>query len=374
MAKKTGGMRDRVRERAEERKDHGKRGGKSCLALPEGVEEWKPLEDTTYKLDILPYVVSDSKHPDEVPVGEEWYHRIYKRHRDVGPEKKTVICPKSWGENERCPICERAAAMRGDEATWENEALKGIMKKLEPQERELFNVVDLGEDEPTVKIWDMSTFLFGDMLEREIREGDEELADFAELDCGRTLKIRFEERLFGKGKKATPFYAADRIDFLKREPYDLREDADILDEVVDLDALLVRMTFADIEALFEGDPDADTPDKDEPAEEAPRKPRGRRSAPPDEDADDKPAKKAKEPEASPEASDDDKDADIGEGEPCEGCDGSGKNSRGRDCRVCGGTGFQPADDEPAETPPAKAPKEEEPPARSEGRRGGRRRG
>ena len=70
MIKGKESMRDKIRHRAESRRNIG---GLTTLELPEGVELYKP-EKGPVEFDILPYVVSVDNHP-EVKKGEQWYQR-----------------------------------------------------------------------------------------------------------------------------------------------------------------------------------------------------------------------------------------------------------------------------------------------------------
>ena len=188
---KTESMRDKIRHRAESRRNLG---GLTTLELPEGVELYKP-EKGSVEFDILPYVVSVDNHP-EVKKGEQWYQRNYLAHRNVGPEEKFLICPRTIGK--RCPICEEHQKLKRDPNAEEE-----VVDALRAKERELFNVV-MKDGDGSVMILDISTFLFGRKLEEEIREGDEANAAFAELSGGKTLKVRWESKNMGTNKFATP--------------------------------------------------------------------------------------------------------------------------------------------------------------------------
>lgn len=221
--------RDRVRGRAEEEKDSG---GSSCIRLPDG-KKFLQVKEGTVKLDIVPYEVQSYNHLDEVEKGELWYRKKYFVHRGIGVEQKTVVCLTTFGK--ACPVCEYIASAKksgkGDE-----QELKDWKKK----ERAIYNV-DNGKE---IELFDMSTFCFEQKLQEEIREGREEYADFANLEGGFTLRVRFKEEAMGKNK----FLEAGRIDFDPRG--DLPES--ILDEVIDLDACLVELSYEALDKMFYG--------------------------------------------------------------------------------------------------------------------------
>lgn len=380
-SERTKSMAERARERAERRKNAG--GGLSTLSLAEGVELHKP-EKGRESFDVLPYRVSVDTHP-EVKKGDLWFERTYLAHRNVGPEEAFIICPRTIGK--KCPICEEYNRLKKDP-----DADEDVVKGLRAKERQLFNIRLEGEDD--VKLLDISTFLFGQLLEAEIREGNEDNAAFAELKGGKTLKVRWDQKKMGKQE----FVEASRIDFIDRE--DLDED-EILEAVQDLDKILIIHTYEEIEKMMAGgadeEPEEDKEDKDDETEEddvPAKKGKAKKkeeepedddddNEPEDDDDDDEPpAKKVKkskkeepeEDEDEPEDDDDDDDADdddepASDGEPCIACDGTGKTSKGKTCPVCEGSGKMepsPADDDDdavEETPKpkkGKVSKKEEP--------------
>lgn len=328
---KTESMRDRIRQRAKERQAH--QGGLSTLTLPEGVDLYKP-EKGPVEFDILPYRISVDNHPD-VKKGDLWYRRIYYAHRNVGPEEKFLICPRTVGK--RCPICEEYQKLKKDPNA-DEEMVDGLRAK----ERELFNVV-MKDGDGSVMVLDISTFLFGKLLEKEINEGDEANAAFPDLSGGKTLKVRWEAKSMGTNK----FVEAGRIDFLDRE--DIDESA--LDAVVDLDKAMKILSYEEIEKIFQaGDDEVPEKEAEEPAEEEEERPAKRVIGK---------AKPAPEPEEENEEEDElpgleKKKTGAKEAPDCIACDGTGKTSKGKTCPICGGSGKDedtPADDvkeEPAE--------------------------
>jgi uncharacterized Zn finger protein (UPF0148 family) len=323
-------MRDRIRKRAESRRNLG---GLDTLELPEGVELYKP-EKGPVEFDILPYVVSVDNHP-EVKKGEQWYQRNYLAHRNVGPEEKFLICPRTIGK--RCPICEEHQKLKKDPNAEEE-----VVDALRAKERELFNVV-MKDGDGSVMVLDISTFLFGRKLEEEIREGDEANAAFAELSGGKTLKVRWESKSMGTSK----FVEAGRIDFVDREDID----PSALEAVVDLDKAMKILSYEEIDKIFQAGGDEVPEDTDDtPAEEAPARRvigKAKPKAEPEEEEDqipglEMPAKKKKGETELPD---------------CTACEGTGKTTKGKTCPICGGSGKD--EDVPAEEPAAEEPAEEE---------------
>ena len=242
-------MGDRARRKAE--KAMIQNSGGSYLNLPRGTEIYKPKKGTQ-TLAIVPYEVKTKNHP-EADVGELWYQRDIYVHYNVGIDEKAVICPKTIGKS--CPICKYLSALKKDP-----DADEEIIKALKPKHRELYNVINLDEDSDKVLLFEISYYNFGDKLDEEIREGKPEWADFAEVEEGFALSIRFKEKQLGQNK----YLQASRIDFEERDDYT----EEILEQAFDLDSLLNILSYDDIEKILHGEPE-DIDDEDEEEEEKP---------------------------------------------------------------------------------------------------------
>lgn len=244
------------------RKNHRNSGGSNYLTPPKGVSllvyENEPKK---VKLDFLPYLVTDAKHPDRddkegvaIP-GSQWYRRPFKLHRNVGGAKgKSYVCLSSVGK--KCPICE-----------YQTELFKtdrdGAIA-LYPKDRVLYVVIPIGDKnhEEIPYIWDMSVKLFHEQLQEQLEEDDEN-ETFPELENGKTLELTFKWKGIGDGK---PFPETRHIDFEDREPYD----ESILDEVPNLDEVLNVLSYDELNAKFLAIDDDDEPEKEEEKEEQPK--------------------------------------------------------------------------------------------------------
>jgi hypothetical protein len=238
-------LRDRIRKRAEQRQGEG------------GVPYLKIEREQLYEmqkinlLDFLPYEITATDRPD-IDAGEFDVARRFYVHRGIGADEKTYICPLRTN-GKPCPICEHIAKLRKDPDVEEDE-----IKALYPKERELYNVIDLNNKKEGVKIFDISTHLFGKKLEEEINEGDEELADFADLEGGSTLKIRgFKKSWVAPSGAKVEFFETSRIDFKDRKDYD----ESILDDVFNLDEIMIILSYEELEKEYwgvSGGPEKDT--------------------------------------------------------------------------------------------------------------------
>ncbi|KKK92406.1 hypothetical protein LCGC14_2703240, partial [marine sediment metagenome] len=169
--------------------------------------------------------------------------------------------------SKKCPICEyRAQRMKEGADKEETDAIKYSF-------RNLYATVPIGDREydEVPHIWDMSQYLFQDLLNDEIEE-DERYADFPDPDSGYTLKIRFDEGRIGSSR---PFAEASRIDFIDRDrPYTDKE----LKKVPNLDEVLNIYSYPKLERIFLG--------VDEEEEEGDRPTRSSRRDDDDDDRDD----------------------------------------------------------------------------------------
>ncbi len=250
---KGGGMAARARQKASERESQFS--GSKTLKFPSGEKpEFFKAKKGTFELDFMPYVVTDKKHPEGIPVGDHWFRRDFYAHRGIGIDEDMIVCPKTFGK--KCPICEEYAILKSDK-----DADEDVVKALKPSLRQLYNVIDRGEAKKGIQLWDMSEFLFGRLLDEEIREGEEAYGGFAELEGGFTLSVRFKEDSFG----GNSFSKASKISFDERDDYD----AKFLKKAHDLDAILKVLTYEELYNLHHGieDEEAEEREPEEPETE-----------------------------------------------------------------------------------------------------------
>lgn len=217
----------------------GSGGGISWLRLPKGVESFRPERAGAMRLDIVPYEVKSSTHPDRVEPGTLWYKYPFAVHYGVGVNNESVACPVSVGK--RCPLCEQRAKLAKN---WdENET---TVRALTPQRWVAYNIVD-PEDSDKICVFVFSRGKFAEFFESEILEGDEANLNFYDVTAdGRTVKVRFTEDQF-EGRK---YLKATRIDFIPRPAMDEDE---ILSKVACLDEIFVVYEYEQLERMFGGD-------------------------------------------------------------------------------------------------------------------------
>jgi len=213
------------------------------LNLPEGVKALILKEKTReILLDIIPYVVTDSNHPDRdidtecAVVDSHWYKRPFKVHRNIGVNNDTFVCPTSIGK--KCPICAWVAEQKRKGTDWDD------FKDTIAKDRDLYAVIPYSskDHDEVIYVWDMSWFLFQNELNDQLEE-DPDNGIFPDLEEGLTLKVKFRWEKFGKNL----FPKTRDIEFLDRKE---KYTEDILDEVPNLDELLNVLSYKELEAKF----------------------------------------------------------------------------------------------------------------------------
>jgi len=236
----------RARERAV-RRQSGYR--QTAYTVPEGARLFRPREGGVKRIDVIPFVAGKGN-----PYAEEGaitFERTFWVHRNVGPDQAQYVCPaKSAGK--RCPICEYRRKLMDDPAADEQ-----MIKDLKPQERQLFNVIDVDEPDKGIQIWDVSYWCFGKQLDGEIKtqaedpEAEEDYSMFFSLTDGYTLRVAIEEASAG----SFSYFKTATIQFRKRrKPYP----EDLLDEAHCLDDLIIVLPYEKLKAIFLQLPEAET--------------------------------------------------------------------------------------------------------------------
>ena len=226
------------------------------LNLPKDVSTWAPAPGSKTTFDIIPYIVSDPKHPDrndekEVAlVGDPYPVRPFFRHTGIGANNESVVCLSTI--NKKCPICEyRNKLMKEGADKADTDALKA-------KARSLYLVIPKGSRkyEEVPHIFDVSQYLFSKLLAEELEENRDE-ENYPHPEKGKSLKVRWLSSTMGNSK---PFADAGRIDFVKREE---QYGWDILDQGCDLDKILKILSYKELEALFNESKDDDDDEDDE---------------------------------------------------------------------------------------------------------------
>ncbi|MFA5934973.1 MAG: hypothetical protein WC827_03760 [Candidatus Paceibacterota bacterium] len=383
--------------------------GYGYLNLPKGLGVFSPEPGKSVTLDFFPYEVTAKNHPDKhegtgrAAKGAYWYKRPFKIHRNIGSEKDSVVCLGSV--NKPCPICEYKVKRAKEGADVEE------LKSLKTGDRELYIVNPLDSakhDAGKMYVFDISYYLFQEFLESEMKEDVPD--DFFDPEEGVSLKVRFKATTMGAGK---PFADADKITVVDRKK---QYKEAFYSEAPDLDSLLSIMTYDELWAKFfevdkeETEVEEEAPRvkkttkkvvEEEEEEEAPAAPvRKKKPIPVEEEEEEEPDLtweelallnekqlvkyvKANDVPLDIDDFEDDEDglrkaiaealdievpkkkgkptpAPIAKADRCPACKGTGKDGKGKICKVCMGTGVKQADpdeeeeeEEEEETPVAK---------------------
>lgn len=233
---------------------------RTTLNVPDGCTFFKPKKAGVYRLDIIPYEVTEKGNPNAEP-GVLHYERTFYVHRGVGANNESYVCPaKTSGK--KCPICEHRAKLAKDPDTDEE-----LIRTLSPKKRQLFNVIPLdGDSAGDVQVWDESYHLFGKHLVRKINEADEEDQDkfdkFHDPENGLTLRVGVSEES-GAGYS---YYDASNIEFKERKK---SYDEDIVDKAYNLDEMIREPSYAELKKVFlqeEAEDEEDDEDEDDTEE------------------------------------------------------------------------------------------------------------
>jgi hypothetical protein len=184
--------------------------------------QWKPEKSQTYRLDFLPYKITQDNHPDSrtldtpLVIGEQWFRRPYAVHR-MDSIKRTVVCPLgTFGQP--CSLCVERQKLYAD--GYENN--KHLIDELKAKKKALYNVA-VGGDFSRVLIYDGNNYpyskmtptrSFGEMLEYEVKNNsNEDVVNFAMVKGGYSVACRFDEKAFGQH----PYFLCNNMSFSKRD-------------------------------------------------------------------------------------------------------------------------------------------------------------
>lgn len=229
------------------------------LKLPDDVDIFRPEGGTEVIFDILPYIVTDGKHtdnkkyPEDAVMGEMWWKRPIRVHRQVGQERKSVVCPTTFGD--KCPICEYGNRLRREGADYED------VREIFPQNRSLFYVflLDAGESEKDyaegeLHIMDISDNTFLQYIDEEVKR-NLNYEGFPDPEDGLSLKCYFRNKKF----KKTTYPELSKVEFIER---DSQYEMDYIEGLPSLDKIIEVFDYNTLKAMYSGMDDLDDGDTD----------------------------------------------------------------------------------------------------------------
>jgi len=240
MAKRDKGRekaRQKARENARRQAKRSRTRGSGTISIPDGVEFFKPIEDGSQTIAILSFTAGKNRALlSDVDPGDPYYKVAFKQHRGVGPEDKVVVCPKSFGANKACPICEEYAAARQSEAEYDD------YKELRAKDRDIFLVAYKDK----LHLMEMPWFWLGKLLDNELEEDDGDGCFFFPED-GIDVRVTWETDTYGTKAVAVRFRGR-------------KDDIDdgLIETAIEMDLAecVVETSYDDLYALFHGQ-DAD---------------------------------------------------------------------------------------------------------------------
>ena len=233
-------------------------------------------------LNILPYQIKSPKHPEVVAgrrkVGQWDYLLDVWVHRNLGPNKKDMLCPKAtYGK--ACPACEERQKLRDEGRDEEARAFS-------PSRRTIYNIQLIGRNGPedAPMIFATSHHCFNKELIEEAAASSKGPVPvpFASIGPdGKVVSFRVSEKDLGTNK----FCEAKSFQFLDR---DEEVSDEVLEQCVSLDEHLIVPTSKQIlDAMYGNDEDEAIGQAQEPDTQED----GRRDS-----YDDRPARRRPEPE------------------------------------------------------------------------------
>lgn len=252
MAKRT--KKNRKRVSAKRRlQEHKTGGGSNYLKRLDDLAFFQPKAQR-YRLDFMCFTAGEGN-PHADP-GDPYYERTFYVHQNIGPNREWHLCLAKTLK-QTCPICEERARMATDPDADEAE-----VKALAPKERQLWLVRDLATNETL--LWEISYYLFGAMLDKKLRNADEDddYEYFADPEEGCTVRVSFEQSDKGKWLECSD---------IELRPRKTNYDLDIVEEMPCLDELLVPTPYDKLKKAFLQIEDEDSDDDDDDEDEQPKK-------------------------------------------------------------------------------------------------------
>jgi len=232
--------------KAKKAEERGKAGtsGSTYVALPEGMDWFKPQykegkKTAIYYLNVIPFIAG--KYNKEANEGDIWYRSKFRLGR-VGASGEKVVSPATYGQD--CPMSALYFEMKDNP-----DIPKKELDKLGTKERALYYVVDCKDKDKKIRLLDFSTFLFCKILdeEKENEEYEEEGFDttiFADPVDGRTIKVVFKEDSFMK----TNYSKVSKMSFVERKG---KVTDSMIDSLEDPISLLIRKSPKQVQAMLD---------------------------------------------------------------------------------------------------------------------------
>ncbi len=184
---------------------------------------------------------------------QDWVFQLnYWVHHNVGPNKASVVCPRTFGKP--CPICEQKQNLlsnwpypKGSDES--KEYFKTVVAPLDTKNRTLFNIVAQDEDgNPKWFIWDTSWFFVPkEILSINKHPKTKEPIMWFDPEDGKS--IYFEYRNFDK-EKTRPEVSG--VQFIDRDEKTVDMLFDMIPQAIALETVLIETSYDDLKDMMEG--------------------------------------------------------------------------------------------------------------------------
>lgn len=203
-----------------------------------------------YAIDIIPYIIGTKKHPlvvgGKAKVGDEQFVLDVWIHQNVGPKKRTIVCPTEYGQ--ACPVCEHTAAIAAQYGRESKEAKAN--SKLWRKHKAVYFVVD-PEDPGVVRLFETSYKNFQDELQKKAdREAKRTGLDFIPYGERDGVTVNFYVEMTKNEIITNPFPEFKDFEFTprKKDTYSQK----FFDSIPSLDKLMITYSTEEVQAIFEG--------------------------------------------------------------------------------------------------------------------------
>jgi hypothetical protein len=215
-------------------------------------------------IDIIPFEAEEDF--ANLKEGTPNWRLVYKQHVNIGPNKETVVCPRTYGE--KCPICDEYDKVRfnfpGEKGSQENkEYYNNVVKPLQPKSRAIYGIVDRRNEEESnkgVQYMDMSTFYIEDNIDAYAKDRRGEPIFYQDPDDGKIIHYTWEvdEEARKKGQQSAPDFKivglVDRelpLENGEMKPYEVSDEE--LDEMKPLGKWIFNLASdEEIKEMMEG--------------------------------------------------------------------------------------------------------------------------
>lgn len=175
-------------------------------------------------------------------------------HFGIGPEGKSVAtCPKTWGQKEKCPICEMVEQLQKSKSKDD----KKLADDIKAKRRIYINVINRDDEEETPKVLPIGATIFKGLLETIC---DADYGDITDPETGHDVTITRKGQGLKTEYTVLPKPKATVVS-------DTQTPEEIEAEMTDLNSLFIKKSYDELKALLDGEEAEDNEDEDEDTEE-----------------------------------------------------------------------------------------------------------